>query len=103
MDTSGIRDLLRDSVVLGGIAAACLSAGLVGAVSWHSLVHPTQPSFNRWESQEMIDKRTQEYDRDVANFGKDAVVPLAVAVPMTAVGLVADCVCIGTIIGRNVD
>ena len=98
---SELKELVRDSFAVALIGLACLFMGLVGAVSWHSHCRPSVPNINSWTKPESAELMFQQYNQDVADIGKDAVVPKTYAVAMTVVGFAGCVLAFGVVIYRN--
>lgn len=102
-DLNGLRALLRDSVFLGLLGLGLLFGGLVGAVSWNSWATPEHPYPAFMEKEEVYQRRVAAWQMAIDERGRNAVVPLVWAVPMTVTGLLGAGVCAVVLIVRNAD
>lgn len=96
-----LRKLIRDDVALFLMAMGALAVGIFGAVNWNSYCRPQVPHKSVFESPEIYEARVARYHEDATNLGKDALVPFAVAVPMTVCGLFAGVVALCVVANRN--
>lgn len=89
-----VTDFLKTTPGMLTLAAMFLAAGIFGAVNWHCSLTPDVPMVAVNATPETLQMTRDRYDAEVEFRRQNVMVPLAISVPLTFVGIIAAFVCV---------